>query len=255
MIGAVIGDIIGSIYEGNPIKSEDFPLFDDKCRFTDDTVLTVALADSILTGESYVLKLREYYRLYPSAGYGSGFRKWASSDSDGPYYSYGNGAAMRISPVGFAFNDIETVLCMAEKYASVTHNHPDGITGAQAAASSIFLARSGYGKNEICEFIESSFGYDLSRRLDDIRPGYRFDSSCPGSVPESIIAFLESSGYEDAVRKAVSMGGDSDTMACIAGGIAQAFYKSVPEKIRSRALGFLDDRLYSIILEFEEKYM
>lgn len=255
MLGAVAGDIIGSVYEFSNIKTTDFPLFSPGSTFTDDTVLTVALADSILTGIPYIVKLREYYRLYPHAGYGGRFRQWAESGSGEPYNSFGNGSAMRVSPAGWAYNSLDDVLAEAGKSAAVTHNHPEGIKGAQSVASAVYLARAGSSKQQIKEYIERSFSYDLSRPLDLIRPGYRFDVSCQGSVPQAITAFLESGSYEDAVRRAVSIGGDSDTIACITGGIAEAYYRSIPESIVKRVFKILDDRLKPVILEFRDKYI
>jgi ADP-ribosylglycohydrolase len=254
MIGAIAGDIIGSIYEGNNIKRKDFPLFSTRCRFTDDTVLTVAIAHSILTGSDYTSRLKEYYSWYPHAGYGGYFHRWASSSSGKPYNSWGNGSAMRVSPVGFAFNTLEKVLEEAKKSAAVTHNHPEGIKGAQATAAAIFMAKAGAEKGKIKKYIEDEYGYDLSRKTDDIRPGYGFDVSCQGSVPEAIISFIESTDFEDAIRLAVSLGGDSDTIACITGGIAHAYYREVPEKIESRVCGYLDNRLIKVIDEFREKF-
>jgi ADP-ribosylglycohydrolase len=256
MIGAIAGDIIGSPYEfrGKRIKTKDFPLFSEGCRFTDDSVLTVALADALLHSRSFETLLKEYYHLYPHAGYGGMFRKWAEDKISLPYNSYGNGSAMRISPVGFACDSLQEVLDKAEFFSAVTHNHPEGIKGAQATAAAVFLARTGNSKTEIKRFIEGSFGYNLSRTLDQIRPGYHFDVSCQGSVPEAIIAFLESTDYEDAVRNAVSLGGDSDTQACITGGIAQAFYQDVPDFIRLKVLEILDDGLKKVTMEFMEKY-
>jgi ADP-ribosylglycohydrolase len=257
MIGAIAGDIIGSVYEGRGkrIKTKDFPLFAEGCRFTDDSVLTVALADSLLHGSSYEMLLREYYHRYPHAGYGGMFRKWAQDREARPYNSFGNGSAMRISPVGFACSSLEEVLAKAEHYSAVTHNHPEGIKGARATAAAVYLARTGGTKKEIRNYIEDSFGYDLSRTLDDIRPGYRFDVTCQGSVPEAIIAFLESTDFEDAVRNAVSLGGDSDTQACITGGIAQAFYGGVPDSIREKVFGILDDGLRKVTMEFLARYI
>jgi ADP-ribosylglycohydrolase len=254
MLGAIAGDIIGSVYEALPIKTPHFhPLFDPRCRFTDDTVLTVALADSLLTGVDYDQKLREYHALYPYAGYGGNFRRWALAPGRGPYYSFGNGSAMRVSPVGYACATLEEVLARAAWSANFTHNHPQGVKGAQATAAAVFLARHKTDKAEILRYIQDTFGYDLSRSLAFIRPGYVFDVSCQGTVPEAIIAFLESDGYEDAVRKAISLGGDSDTLACIAGGIAGAFY-GVPEEIRAEAWGRLDDRLRRVTEEFTARF-
>jgi ADP-ribosylglycohydrolase len=255
MLGAIAGDIIGSVYETQAIKTPFFyPLFDRYSHPTDDTVLTVALADSILHGADYVDKLKEYFRRYPHVGYGGTFRRWALSLSRAPYNSWGNGSAMRVSPVGHAFDTLEEVLAEAKRSADVTHNHPEGVKGAQATAAVIFLARSGKGKAEIKEYVADTFGYDLGRELDDIRPRYCFDVSCQGSVPESIIAFLESTDYEDAVRKAISLGGDSDTMACIAGGIAEAFYGGVPEEISREALARLDPHLRGVVEAFRQRY-
>jgi len=254
MLGAIAGDIIGSIYEFDNIKTTQFELFNPRCTFTDDTVLTVALADSILSDQPYPQKLKAYYHLYPYSGYGGNFRHWARSNSLSPYNSFGNGSAMRVSPVGFAHDSLESVLHAAELSAAVTHNHPEGIKGAQAVAAAIFLARTGSSQAEIKSYVESTFGYDLSKSLDDIRPGYRFDETCPGSVPQAITAFLESTGFEDAVRLAISLGGDSDTIACITGGIAQAYYKGVPLKIEQRVYQILDARLLDIVVNFRKTY-
>lgn len=254
MLGAIAGDIIGSVYEWDRIKTTDFPLFSEGSAFTDDTVLTVALADSIMSGADYAGKMKEYYRLYPGAGYGGMFHVWASSERSEPYGSFGNGSAMRVSPVGFAYDELDTVLERARESAAVTHDHPEGIRGAQATAGVIFLARKGAGKEEIREWVEREMGYDLSRALDDIRPGYRFDETCQRTVPEAITAFLESGDFEEAVRLAVSLGGDSDTLACITGGMAQAFYGRVPRHIAERVLGLLDERLRSVTEEFMDRY-
>lgn len=255
MIGAIAGDIIGSVYEWDNIKTYDFPLFGKGCRFTDDTVLTVAIADSILSGTDYAVKLKEYYRSYPEAGYGASFRTWGKSDRPEPYNSWGNGSAMRVSPVGFAFNDIDRVLEEAKKSAEVTHNHPEGIKGAQAVASAVFLAKYGTDKDGIRDFVTRNFGYNLTEPLEQIRTYYKFDISCQGSVPQAITAFLESNDYEDAVRLAVSIGGDSDTIACIAGGIAQAYYKKIPEFITGKAVKLLDDKLNKVVSDFSEQYI
>lgn len=254
MIGAIAGDIIGSVYEWKPIKTTDFPLFSDNSRFTDDTVHTVALADCILHGSDYARKLKEYYDLYPRAGYGGMFHRWAASGGSEPYNSFGNGAAMRVSPVGYAYDTLEEVREQAERSAAVTHNHPEGIKGACATACAIFLGRTGKDKTEIRGYVESRFGYDLSEPLESIRAWYRFDETCQGTVPPAIIAFLESDDFEDAVRKAVSLGGDSDTLACITGGIAQAFYGGVPQEITARVLETLDQRLRSVTVEFMDRF-
>ena len=231
MIGAIAGDIIGSVFEHDPIKTTKFPLFTGSSRFTDDTVLSVAIADAILNQTDYGAALKNYGRRYPVAGYGLSFLRWAQSSDTKPYNSWGNGSAMRVSPVGFAFDSTEDVLRQAEKSAAATHDHPEGIKGAQATALAIFLARKGADKSEIRRQIQHRFQYNLDRSTDDIRPFYVFDVSCQGSVPESILAFLDSEDFEDAVRLAISLGGDSDTMGCIAGGIAQAYYSRIPQKI------------------------
>ncbi|GAB6056964.1 ADP-ribosylglycohydrolase family protein [Desulfonatronum parangueonense] len=254
MIGAIAGDIIGSVYEWNNIKTKDFQLFAPYAHFTDDTVLTVALADSILTGTSYAVNLRRFYHWYPRAGYGGSFHRWANDPDAGPYNSWGNGAAMRISPVGNAFDDLETVLEKAREFTEVTHNHPEGIKGGQATAAAIFLARQGKSRDEIREFVEQRFGYDLSRHVDEIRPDYAFDVSSQGTVPQAIRAFYDSTDFEDAIRTAVSLGGDSDTLTCITGGIAQAFYGDVPEDIQDTVNEILDDRLGEIVRRFMEQY-
>jgi ADP-ribosylglycohydrolase len=259
MLGAIAGDIIGSVYEGKKAwqsaKIPHFqPLFADKACFTDDTVLTVAVAESIMRSGDVVDFLKGYARAYPGAGYGGAFKAWADSDSREPYQSWGNGSAMRVSPVGFAYAMLDEVLLRARWTAEVTHNHPDAIKGAQAVAAAVFLARTGNSKEEISGFIERKFHYDLSPRLDDIRPSHRFDDSCRSTVPPAIIAFLESNDYESAVRLAVSLGGDCDTLACIAGGIAEAYYSGVPDDIREQALARLDDRLRGVVEEFEARY-
>ena len=231
MIGAIAGDIIGSVFENHPIKTTVFPLFSTYSRFTDDTVLTIAVADAILNNRDYADSLKRYGRKYPHAGYGLSFFNWLQRDHNTPYNSWGNGSAMRVSPVGFAFDSEDRVLDEARKSAAVTHNHPEGIKGAQATALAIFLARTGHEKSEIKTEISERFHYDLNRSIDSIRPYYRFDISCQGTVPEAVIAVLESENWIDAVRKAISLGGDSDTIGCIAGGIAQGFYKQVPREV------------------------
>lgn len=254
MIGAVAGDIIGSIYERKNIKTKSFDLFSPKCSFTDDSVLTIALADSILTGTDYADNMKRFFKMYPHRGYGASFYSWAGSQNPAPYNSYGNGAAMRISPAGFAYNDLDEVLKKAKEFTEITHNHPEGIKGAQAAASAVFMARTGSKKTEIKDYIESTFEYDLGRHIDEIRPHYHFDISCQGTVPEAIRAFLDSTDFEDAVRNAVSLGGDSDTLACITGAIAQAYYRGVPEAITVKVYEILDDRLGEITRQFTERY-
>ncbi len=252
MIGAIACDIIGSVYEGKPIKHTDFPLFTEDSVFTDDTVMTVAVADCIMRGNDYASFLREYGRMYPYAGYGGMFKRWLFSADPRPYNSFGNGAAMRVSPVGFAFNSMEEVLEESRRSAEVTHDHPEGIKGAQATAAAIFLARQGESKKNIHDYITNNFDYNLDASLEVIRPFYSFDVTCQGSVPESIIAFLESTGYEDTLRKAISLGGDSDTMACIAGGIAEAFYGGIPENIEAEVKKRLTKDLLEVVEKFQQ---
>ena len=255
MIGALAGDIIGSIYEARPIKTKDFPLFSKRCRFTDDSVLTVAVAKAILDGAGYEDTVREIGRRYPNAGYGGSFIRWLMADRPRPYNSWGNGAAMRVSPVGFAFGGEKRVLNEAKRSAEMTHNHPEGIKGAQATALAVFLARTGSSKEDIRSKIGGGFGYDLERTVDTIRPGYSFDVSCQGTVPEAIIAFLDSDSWEDAVRNAVSLGGDSDTLACITGGIAEPFYGEVPREVEREVYAVLPDDLAAITEEFRKRYI
>jgi ADP-ribosylglycohydrolase len=254
MIGVIAGDIIGSVHEHARGKSTDFPLFDPLCQFTDDTVLTVATAHAILTGSSYETAYREFGRQYPHAGYGGSFYGWLLADEPRPYNSWGNGSAMRVAPVGFAFANVDDVLREAERSAAVTHNHPEGIKGAQATALAVFMARSGASKNEIREDLSRRFGYNLSRTVDQIRPGYRWDVSCQRSVPEAIVAFLDSSDVEDAIRLAVSLGGDADTQAAIAGGIAEAFYGRLPEAIVSAVRDRLPPTFIEVVDAFRKAY-
>ena len=268
MIGAIIGDVIGSVYKWHNVKTTEFQLFSGGSAFTDDTVMTVAVADALLNKHTYknpiknalesriayIAKLKQYGHRYPDVGYGSMFHDWLKADNPKPYNSYGNGSAMRVSPVGYAFDTLEAVLKEARRSAKVTHNHRDGIRGAQAVAAAVFLANQNESKDSIKRRLEAMFGYNLSRRLDEIRPKYEFDSSCQGSVPEAIIAFLESEHFEDAIRKAVSLGGDSDTIACITGAIAQAYYKRIPAEMMDGTLFRLDAGMKTIIRQFNEKY-
>jgi len=254
MIGAIAGDIIGSVYEYSPIKSKEFPLFHPRCYFTDDTVLTVAIAEAILRRRPYLETVRELGRRYPGAGYGCSFYRWLHADDPRPYHSWGNGSAMRVSPVGFAFDTMEDALREAAATAEISHNHPEGIKGAQATALAVFLARRGAVKAEIKREIEGRFGYDLSRTVESIRPTYGFDESCQGTVPEAIVAFLDSVSWEDAVRNAVSLGGDSDTLACITGGIAEAFYGPVPLAVQEKVKELLTEDLWEVTERFTARY-
>ena len=241
MYGAILGDIIGSPYEfdcGN--KSKEFPLFVKNSVFTDDTVMTVAVAEAFLGAPDDDMEIRyrlvkamqRYGKCYPHAGYGLRFSRWLRTRHPEPYNSWGNGSAMRVSAVAWLYQDLETVRSMARLSAEVTHNHPEGIKGAEATASAIFLARTGKTKAEIKAYIEENFHYDLSRTCDEIRPAYRHVESCQETVPEAITAFLEGESFEDVIRTAVSLGGDCDTLACIAGSIAEGFY-GVPEELKA----------------------
>jgi ADP-ribosylglycohydrolase len=240
MLGAICGDVIGSVYEFQGVKRHDFPLFTPESRFTDDTVLTCATADHLLNKIGYRKAYKKWGQTYPHAGYGGMFGRWLLNERAEPYQSYGNGAAMRVSPVGFLCDTVEATLAEARKSAEVTHDHPEGIKGAQAVASAIFYLRQGQSKKMIKAFVQEEFHYDLDRNLDMIRPDYEFNATCQGSVPEAIIAFLESDSFEDAVRNAVSLGGDSDTIACIAGALAEAHYESIPGMITETVFQRLD---------------
>lgn len=254
MIGAIAGDIIGSVYEFERIKTKDFPLFGPGCEFTDDTVLTCAVAQAVMTDGDYRRAVLDFGRRYPDASYGGGFRAWLAASRPKPYNSWGNGSAMRASPVGFAFDTVDDVLREAARSAEFTHNHPEGIKGAQATALAVFLARTERDKGLIRAEIAGRFGYDLDRTVDGIRPSYGFDESCQRTVPEAVVAFLDSSSYEDAVRNAVSLGGDSDTLACITGGIAEAFYGPVPPPIRAKVRKILTPELREITEQFCARY-
>lgn len=282
VLGAIIGDIVGSVYEWNNIKTKDFPLFPDDCFFTDDTVMTVAVAEAVINGgkgDDFIDAYKKWGRLYPAADYGSRFSHWLSSDDRKPYNSWGNGAAMRVSPCAWVMNCgfcARTGLWptggreLVRLSAAVTHSHPEGIKGALAVADAIFMGRffsGGYGddmgnpdnerytleqyKGRIKAHIETNYGYDLSQSLAEIRPGYRFDESCQGTVPQAIVAFLESTDFEDAIRNAISLGGDSDTLAAITGSIAEAAY-GVPGWIKNKALGYLDAPLLAAYRRWTE---
>lgn len=254
MIGVIAGDVIGSVYEHSRMKSTEFPLFSPICRFTDDTVLTVATAYAILNGASYETAYRDFGRRHLDAGYGGTFYQWLLSPEPRPYDSWGNGSAMRVAPVGLAFSSVDEVLREAEKSAAVTHSHVEGIKGAQATALAVFMARSGAPKEEIRNELARLFGYDLRRSIDQIRPAYHWDVSCQRSVPEAIIAFLDSDDVEHAIRLAISLGGDSDTQAAIAGGIAHAFYGHVPEAIVGPVRERLPQEFLDVIDAFDQAF-
>lgn len=254
MLGAIVGDIAGSVYEHRPIKKEDIDLFPPGCTYTDDTVLTVAVADCILNEGSYSDYYLKYARQYPDAGYGRIFKLWVKYEGRRIINSLGNGSAMRVSPIGWACEDVKNVIEEAEKSAQSTHAHIEGVKGAQAVALAVFFAKKGSSKEHIkCE-IERRFGYDLSRKLDLIRPSYEFDPTCPGSVPEALIAFLESENFEDALKKAISLGGDADTQAAIAGAVAHAHYGGIPEEMTKKARSLLPQAFLDVIDAFVERY-
>jgi ADP-ribosylglycohydrolase len=254
MKGAIIGDIIGSVYEHAPVKHENFRLFTDNSTFTDDTVLTVASAYAILYNTSYASAYKLWGRKYPDAGYGGLFKEWIDSKSSAPYNSWGNGAAMRVSPIAWAFNKLEEVQLEAIKSASVTHDHPEGIKGALAVATAVFLARCNKSKIQIQEYISQEYKYNLLTDYEKLRQDYRPDVSAQGSVPQAIVAFLASADYEDCVRKAVALGGDSDTQACIAGAIAQAFYREIPRDLVTEAHAIIPGEMLHIMVQFNKKY-
>lgn len=249
MLGAMYGDIAGSVYEMAPVKRKDLPLFLPESTYTDDTVLSAAVMEHFLGGRPYGELFREYCARYPGRGYGAGFSRWAACPEAPPYHSMGNGSAMRVSPVAWACRTLPEVLEEARESARVTHDHPEGIRGAQTVAGAVFLARTGHSRREIRIWVKQEMGYDLSFTLDGIRPDYRFDATCPGSVPPALVAFLESSGFEDAVRGAISLGGDADTQAAIAGALAEAAFGMTREQTDA-VLSRLDDRLASVVRSF-----
>lgn len=261
LISAILGDIAGSIFEFNPHKSVDVNLHDNRMDFTDDTIMTIAVADWILNDKKLtkiglVRKMQEWGRKYPNpmGAYGGMFSQWLNSDNPKPYNSWGNGAAMRVSAVGFAFNTMEETLNIAKMSAEVTHNHPEGIKGAQATAAAIFMARTGSTKEDIRKYISENFDYDLNRTCDEIRPTYGFDGSCQGTVPESIIAFLDSKDYEDALKLCISLGGDADTMGAITGAIAGAYYHRIPASAYEFGMGKLPADIRNVVTKFHAEH-
>ena len=276
MLGAIVGDIVGSVYEWDNIKTKDFPLFREDCFFTDDTVMTCAVAEAIMNGgqkDDFIDAMKKYGRMYPDAGYGARFNQWLMTDNREPYNSFGNGSAMRVSPCAWVMDATTDELPsngkrLAQLSAEVTHNHPEGINGAMATADAIFMCRYYFGgysgdygepindnptecKRLIKEHIEQEYGYNLSQTLDEIRPHYRFNETCQDTVPQAIIAFLESTDFEDAIRNAISLGGDSDTLAAITGSIAEAAY-GIPEWIKDKAYTYLDEPLKVVLRRWEE---
>jgi ADP-ribosylglycohydrolase len=253
MIGAIIGDIIGSVYEVNNLRTTEFELFRSDSHISDDSVLTIAVADALLHGKEYFDCYRHWGRAFPNAGYGKFFKEWLHSESTEKGKSFGNGAAMRVSPVAWFYNTLGDVLAEAERSAIPTHSHRDAIAGACAIASSIFLARTGSSKDQIRSYVESTFNYDLTKSLEWLRAHNKFDSTAPGSVPEAITVFLSSSNYEQTIRNAISIGGDTDTIACMAGGIAEAFYKGIPLDIYEEGLKRMPTEFLIIVDEFKRR--
>ncbi|MCQ2393607.1 MAG: ADP-ribosylglycohydrolase family protein [Kiritimatiellae bacterium] len=260
MLGAILGDIVGSRYEWHNIKSKTFDLMTHHCRPTDDSVMTLAIANALLAcdgklnglGGTVIRSMQNLGNAYPNAGYGGSFIRWLSSADPQPYNSWGNGAAMRVSPCAWAATSLDEALRLSECVTAVTHNHPEGIKGAAAVTAAIYLARTGSSILDIRDHLVKNY-YPLDFTLDDIRPGYAFDVSCQGSVPQALEAFLESTSFEDAIRNAISIGGDSDTIAAITGSIAEAYY-GIPGDLRRHALTFLDERQLSILNAFEARY-
>lgn len=248
LLGAIAGDIIGSHYERERIKTKEFPI--DGGHFTDDTVMTVAVADALLNGRDYATAMLRWGRKYPLAGFGTLFKRWLMSGQPVPYGSCGNGSAMRVAAIGCAFDKLTETLSEAELSAVPTHDHPEGIKGAKAAAAALFLARNGASKERIRSFITDRFGYGLKRSVDTVRKSAKLDQTCRGTVPFAIISFLESTDYEDAVRNAVSLGGDSDTLACITGGIAAAFYGEIPEYILEFTYDAMKLEMHDVLARF-----
>ena len=260
MLGAILGDIVGSPFEfdHNNYKHKDFPLLSEKSHFTDDTVMTIAVAVGLIAGDGEPRRtfgevqseMRAWGSDYPHAGYGGMFRRWLRAEHPQPYGSFGNGSAMRVAAAGWLFDTLDKTLEMAKVTAEVTHNHPEGIKGAEATASAVFLARTGSTKEQIKAYMEDTFGYDLSRTCDQIRPTYHHVESCQETVPEAITAFLEGKSFEDVIRTAVSLGGDCDTLTCIAGSIAEGFY-GVPENLKQECRNRLPEPLLEVLQKFD----
>ena len=252
MWGAIIGDVIGSLFERFNHKSKDFELFHALSHYTDDTVMTIATMDALLRNIPFEVAYKEWYRKYPKAGFGQRFREWGKDDSYEPLNSYGNGSAMRVSPIAYWKDTLEEVLEIATQSTLVTHNHPEGVKGAQAVASVILMARINKSKEEIKKYIEDTFNYDLSESTESIRKWYKFDVTCQGSVPQAIRCFYEATDFEDAIRLAISIGGDSDTIACMTGSMAEAIYP-INVKIKQETLNRLPREFVDVFYRFLEK--
>lgn len=257
MLGAIIGDIVGSRFERFNYKGKDFEFFHESCRMTDDSILTLAVADAFMNNRSYSDTVLEYARENPLAGYGGSFINWVDSADHKPYNSWGNGSAMRVSALAWLINDMDTLMEEAKKSAEITHNHPEGIKGAQAIAAAVLLARQEKSKEEIKKHIEDTFGYDLNRTVKFLNETYQFDVSCQGSVPEAIICFLESVDFEDCLRNAISIGGDSDTIASMACAIAETHYVHIKEELQKYAFEFLtkNQKFSNVFNQFNEKIL
>ncbi len=263
LLGAIAGDVVGSIYEFNPTKDYHFPLLDPRMEITDDSIMTIAVADWLLRGEAegaytaatLAERMRYWGRKYrwPKGSYGNMFGDWLDKDDMGPYNSWGNGSAMRVSAVGFFFDSLSQVLQMAQTATAVTHNHPEGIKGAQATAAAVFMARHGATKAEIRSYVSQTFGYDLGRTCNDIRPSYAFEASCQETVPQALVAFLDSRNYEDAIRLTVSLGGDADTMGAITGAVAVAYYKEVSDEVYDFVMSKIPADLKQVVTAFERE--
>ncbi len=251
MMGAIAGDVVGSVYEFKNIKTKDFQLLGPRNAFTDDTIMTVAVADALLTGEEIAKKMREWGRMYPhpTGGYGRNFARWLHEEDSKPYGSYGNGAAMRVSSAAWLADSEAECVALAKASAMPTHNHPEGIKGAEATAWTIWRARMGASPETLRKEIACRFGYDLSRTCEEIRPNYRFDESCQGTCPQAFTAVLEAKSFEDALRLAVSLGGDADTLTAIAGSIAEARF-GIPKNLGRKILGYLDQPLQRVVARF-----
>ncbi len=261
MLGAIIGDIAGSRFEWHNIKTKDFTLFTEQCFPTDDSIMTLAVAKAVLEKDktqkslsSLSIKyMQEFGRRYPHAGYGVRFAEWLEKDDPAPYNSFGNGAAMRVSPCAYAAKSLEEAVSMSNEVTSVSHNHIEGMKGAEALTAAVYMALNGRSVSAIKDYIDKNY-YEIDFTLDQIRPSYAFDESCQGTVPQALAAFFESTSFEDAVRNAVSLGGDSDTLACIAASVAGAYY-GIPVYIRRTALKFLDDNLKGVLFAFEKRFL
>ncbi|MEE0776483.1 MAG: ADP-ribosylglycohydrolase family protein [Bacillota bacterium] len=258
MLGAMIGDIVGSIYEFEPIKTKEFPFWGQGCFFTDDTVMTAAVAKALLEScdldhseirSALIRNMQEFGALYPNAGYGLRFERWLCSEDPQPYNSWGNGSAMRVSSAGWLCHNLEETMTLARLSAEVTHNHPEGVKGAQAVAAAIYLLRTGKTKQEVKRYIQGIFQYDFRKKLVQIRPDYGFEASCQRSVPQAMTAFWESESFEDCIRNAISLGGDSDTLGAIAGSLAEAYY-GIPEDLKHEGMRRLDERILSVYQDF-----